>query len=99
MSFWSWFKSIAKRAQDFLLPIVRSEVGKFLADPRVQAAAAHAVTIAAQKAFAKSGDEKHDVAVEALKQQVKDAGIEHTKAALAIAVEAAYRQLQEGLNK
>ena len=83
---------IAQAVWGFVLPLLKSQVSKLLADERVQKLALSYVEQAVGKDL--DGDGKHDWAAGNLAGELKFLGIEYTKAGLGIAVEAAYQQWQ-----
>ena len=85
---------IAGGLLNFLLPLLRSEAGKFLADPRVQKLAVIACQVAATRAA--DGDGKHEIAVAELEKGVRDLGTEYARAWLGAVVAAAYQKWQAG---
>ena len=87
-----WFTGILSRAWAFLKPLIKSEIGKFLADKNVQALAIKAVENATKLDL--DGDGKFDHATATLSSDLKAIGIEHGKAMLAVAVEAAYQTVK-----
>jgi len=83
---------IAQAVWGFVLPLLKSQVSKLLADERVQKLALSYVEQAVGKDL--DGDGKHDWAVGNLAGELAFLGIEYTKAGLGIAIEAAYQQWQ-----
>lgn len=75
---WNWLK-----------PMLVSRVGDFLNDARVRALATKAVENAAGLDL--DGDGKHDHATAELAAELKAIGVDHCRAWLSIAIEAAYR--------
>lgn len=88
---------IAKAVLAFMLPLLKSKVADLLADARVQQLALAFVERAAATDL--DGDGKHDHAADQLRLELKSLGIEYTKAAVSLAVEAAYQQWKAGQAK
>jgi hypothetical protein len=83
-----------KRAWDFVRPMLVSQVGKFLADPQVQALAIKCVEKAAQLDL--DGDAKFAHAWRELTEELQAIRRRYQQAWVAIAVEAAYQRAKAG---
>jgi len=88
-----WLTGFLVKVWAFILPLLKSEVGKFLADPRVQNLAIAAVERAAQIDL--NNDGKYDHAVADLASGLKEIGVEYYKGWIGMAVEAAWRAAKD----
>jgi hypothetical protein len=91
MNFASWITGVAAAIWRVFLPLLKSELGRLAADPQVQAFAKKAVTVAANY-VQNSDDEKHDIAVRALRQDMKELGKEIALGWAATIVQQAYER-------
>lgn len=87
--FWGRIKAL----WNLIRPLLMSRVGDFLLDPRVRALALRAVEAAARVDL--DGDGRHDHAVRELAADLKLIGIEYYRAWIAVAIEAAYRAIDD----
>jgi hypothetical protein len=87
-----WLTGILAKVWAFIKPLIKSEIGAFLADKNVQNLAIRAVERAAHMDL--DGDQKFDHATAILAKELKEIGIAHGKAMLAVAVEAAYQKVK-----
>lgn len=88
-----WITGLLAQVWAFLKPLLKSEIGKFLADKRVQSLAIRAVERAARLDL--DGDGKYDHAASDLAITLKQLGIEYCRGWLGIAVESAWRIVKE----
>ena len=87
----AWLSGIGSALFGFVLPLLRSEVGKVLADRECQALALMAVQVAAGSIFDK-GDSKHTQATADLMERLRVKGRSIALGAAATLIEATYQK-------
>ena len=91
-SLWLKLLGVSRSLWEFLWPLLKSKVGEFLKDERVQQIAKDAVKEAAKMATGNS--EKSCAAIDAAKRDLANLGLEYVEAWVSTAVEAAFQTLK-----